>query len=389
MKLLLLSTYPPTPCGIAEYTHSLLVHLKLISRRRYIREVTILANEGSEKSHDYGIKVTVEPVFVVGEGKYDRAIDVLRRVPNHDIAHIQHEYVHHPPFSEEFLKFLSELRRRCRGIVMTMHTVYHVVKGREYIKYQLKLCEYVDLLIVHSRLQEFELLHQGVDVNKIVVIPHGTPYNPFVNYRREELCELLGLKDAVNTYVVFIPGFIRWDKGTDVVPELVKYLARELHENCIVVTAGTPQGNDGVAVFEKLSKYLIPSGKVSAVTINRYLTREELLALAALADVIVLPYREYRGHLGVSGMLHTVASSLKPIVCTKVPRLVEYYELVPELVVSVADPREIASMISYVLENYSYILKKIRPTLSEFVRRTHWSVVASKHLRTYLDIAMS
>ncbi len=57
----------------------------------------------------------------------------------------------------------------------------------------------------------------------------------------------------------------------------------------------------------------------SVVHVEKYLSHDQILKLAALADAIVLPYRDKPGAYAASGILHLSMGSLKPIVGTRVP----------------------------------------------------------------------
>lgn len=378
MKIGYISTFPPSKCGIAEYSYDLISSIKKISKNI---DIDVFADEESLERYDYELNIFVTRCFMKGIDNYSWLFEKIREHSPFDIIHIQHEYSLYPPVSKNFIEFLRKIKERgfCDRILITMHNVYHLCKGRSFIEYQKELCKSVDMIIVHSILQQYELWSQGVDMEKIHLIKHGTPLNPYIKYDTNSLAEILGMKDLIDKFKILIPGFIRWDKGFDFVTKISKELYN-INRNLVIIISGIPQGIDGIKIYDSIKDYKLEN----VVTIFKYLSKEELLALIAFSDLILLPYREHPGHLGISGMFHTAVSGLKPIIATKVPRLIEYQELVPELVLNGLNLKEIVDRIIYVYENYSYVLSKVKNKLRKFIFETNWFITGMRHLELYL-----
>lgn len=379
-KLGYLSTYPPERCGIGEYLYSLLEELRVL----YDGEIVIFTNKLSEhekpRKDNNGLIV---PSYKRGIPKYDELLENIKKYGPFKIFHIQHEWNIFPK-SNEFLDFLNELQNYVKKVIITLHTVLHVAntKIRDIKEYHHELSWLIDVLIVHNPLQEFELWSQGLNVEKIHEIPHGTLINPYVGTKsKSELAKDLGvpIEDVDNTFILTMPGFLRVDKGLDVLLRAFqRVLARK--KKVVLVVSGSYQG-DKVAI-EHVKSILESYFSKMMFTKNKYLSRDEMLKLMALSDLIVLPYRRDRGIYSVSGILHQALGSFKPIVGTKVPRLIEYYQLIPGLIVPPERDDLIAEKILYVMENYDKVLKLIN-SISWYVKRTSWKNVAKKHLNLY------
>jgi glycosyltransferase involved in cell wall biosynthesis len=89
-------------------------------------------------------------------------------------------------------------------------------------------------------------------------------------------------------------GFLRQDKGLDVV---VKALETLKDFDATLVVGGETKNRE----VEKLINKLIDSG---CIFIEKYFSNEEILMLASLADVILLPYKDNMGTYSVSVILH-------------------------------------------------------------------------------------
>ena len=62
-----------------------------------------------------------------------------------------------------------------------------------------------------------------------------------------------------------------------------------------------------------------------------YLLPQEILEVIALADAVALPYIDVKGLYSVSGALHLTMGSLKPVIGSRIPRLIELYQYASRL----------------------------------------------------------
>ncbi len=375
LKIVYVSTYPPTHCGVGEYTRMLTAGIKSIDPGI---QVYVVANvEAGESRYDPFSGAHVYPLFRRRSQRYSEVIDFLTDIGGTDILHVQHEYGIYG-FSNAILE--ASIKAREEGlvgkIVFTMHTVYHPLAGvEEAIRFQEGLNQ-CDAVIIHSHLQEFELRNQGVSSSKINRIPHGTLLNPYLGYPRYQLVNDLGLeKDRLNGFVIAFPGFLRRDKGFDILVDSLEYLGRE-NDDITVLVAGEVWHHevlDHLGCLDKLT---------NLVFWERYLTSDEILKLEAIADVIILPYNDPLAKYSVSGILHLSMGSLKPIIGTRVPRLIELYQYAPRLTVPPRNPRQLASLIRWVSRNYDLAVAYMS-YLYSYAVRTQWPRIARKHLALY------
>lgn len=74
--------------------------------------------------------------------------------------------------------------------------------------------------------------------------------------------------------------------------------------------------------------------------------------------------------------------SLKPIIGTRVPRLVELYQYAPRLTISPEDHLELADKINWLVRNYDHAVAYMA-TLYGYAARTQWYRMARRHLELY------
>ena len=367
-----MSRFPPAHCGVGEYTRMLVS--SIVSLRGDVEALVVATEKSGSAPYESECRVRVYPVLRESQPDYSGLLDVLTSIGGADIVHVQHEYGIFRD-GRQLASVLSEAaaERLTGAIVVTMHTVYHPYSGRgDALEFQASIGNIADTIIVHSRLQEFELASQGVGVSKITRIPHGTLINPYTGLPRQALAESIGLPPSkLNGFILVTPGFLRPDKGLDVLLEALQPLEGRIRYTFIA--AGEPRDSVLLSLLGRLR---------GAIVLPRYLSHDEILRLIALSDAVVLPYRDKPGSYSVSGILHLAMGALKPIIGSRVPRLVELYERAPRMCVAPGDPAALADKILWLHANYDVAV----PYMSEvyaYAARTQWPRVARRHLMLY------
>jgi glycosyltransferase involved in cell wall biosynthesis len=372
MRVGFVSRYPPVHCGIAEYTKMLSSAMKSLNPKV---DIVVFSTDES-KCEPYNDDVAyVYPCYSRFERDYSEFLETLRDLNGVDILHVQHEYGIYGS-NRELIEALLQAKREglAKAVGITMHTVDHPYSPRANVtlKFQSWLNE-LDFVVVHSPLQEFELHIQGINPSKVYRIPHGTLINPYLCRTREELCRSLGIECDFEGVILTIPGFLRRDKGVDILIESLRLLS-DLKFTLLIA---------GEAQEEEMAR-MIETSEFKTILIERYLSSDEILRVVALADAIVLPYRDKKAY-SVSGILHLSMGSLKPIVGTRVPRLIEFYQHAPRLTVPPSDPTALANKIRWLVNNYDYALAYMTEVYS-YAARTQWFRMASRHIKTYLNL---
>ena len=321
-------------------------------------------------------KARVVPLYGYRANSYHAIPAFLEEIGGADVVHLQHEYGIYGD-SSAILSALEEVwkKKLAKVIVITLHTVYHPYSGRSNaLAFQSTLNNrFIDVVIVHSRLQEFELQAQGVNPSKIVRIPHGTLINPYLGLPRAKLAKELGLDlVGLGDLILSIPGFIRPDKGFDILLEAIEGL-----KGFTILVAGE--------VKDQRLKELLEDAP-NTVVLDHYLSKDKMLKLIALSDAVVLPYRDKPGTYSVSGILHLAMGSLKPIIGTRVPRLIELYNNAPQMTITPGNPVELREKLVWLLQNYEHAMMYMERMYSYAVG-TAWRNIARKHLQLYVKLS--
>ena len=383
MRIAFLTTYPPTPCGIGEYTALLIEGLKEQCPRCSIH---VYADYYGKPHRPYMDErgALVIPCHARSRPSYKRILRALREgVKEHgkyDVLHIQHEYGLHPR-SEALIEFVENARKYADKIAVTLHSVYHSLMGHEYTWFQKRVSALADLIVIHSPVQEFELWSQGIGLDNVAMIPHGTLFNPYTKRPRKELLAKIGVKGiGDDDVIVTTPGFLRWDKGLDLlVDAALRLRARERRFKILI--AGDVQKKKHLPLVRSVIETVRKLESI-AILLKKRLRRDELLGVLAASDIVVLPYREKKGLFSVSGILHLAMGSRKPLVVTRIPRLFEYYYLVPSLAAPENNTAMIAERIDRLLRG-TIDVKDVVEKVWNYAVATSWSHVAEMHLEAY------
>jgi len=229
---------------------------------------------------------------------------------------------------------------------------------------------------------EFEIQHQGVDPLIIRRIPHGTLLNPYLGHPRYKLLRDLELGDNVlKGLTLSLFGFLRKDKGLDMLLEALKETDYG-KDSMSVIIGGELKDRELLEQIEDLSR------RVKLTFIRRYLMSDEILKIASIADIILLPYRDKYGVYSVSGILHLSMGSFKPLIGSRVPRLIELYQFAPRATVPPKKPAELTKKIRWMIENYDYAVAYMAHLYSYAVR-TQWLRMARRHLNLYHELLRS
>jgi len=388
LRLAYVSTYPPTHCGVAEYTRFLIRALKPLYPELEIYVLSDIGEGGSEVRLEGDVEV--HPSFIQGgSDDYSRLLDSISEIGGVDILHVQHEYGIYGR-DDRILKACLEAKREnlVKKVVFTLHTVYHPSsRSPETLAFQRELNR-ADALIVHSYLMEFELHNQGIDPTIVRRIPHGTLLNPHLDETRKELLLSLGLREREAPGIILTtPGFLRRDKGLDLLVNAMNSL-EPFRENFTLLIAGEKRVGGDPEAEKMIEAIEEESRKLNVIFLDRYLSDDEILRIAALSDIIILPYRDVAGKYSVSGILHLSMGSFKPIIGTRVPRLLELYQFSPRTTVTPMNPAELAKIIKWCIRNYDYVVAYMS-SLYGYAIRTQWVRMARRHLSLYRELLTS
>lgn len=352
----ILSTYPPTACGLATFSAALADGLA--ARDVDVRVVRLADGQSSTDTRIVGEMVNGSTLSAM------RCAELLNES---DVAVIQHEYgIYGGPDGDEVIDIIDGLRVPA---IVVAHTVL-----KDPTRQQRSVLEAVasraDQIIVMSEAAK-ERLRVGfsVDRRKIITVPHGAAVPAPVSGIRSR-------RPTVLTWGLIGPG-----KGIERVIEAMRSL-KGLPGRPRYLVAGRTHPKVLAADGEAYRNALIQQARRSGVADSVYFDTDyrdvaALTALAQAAAVVVLPYDST--DQVTSGVLVDAIASGRPVVATAFPHAVELLATGAGVVVDHDDPGALTTALRQVLTQ-----PRLSGAMAAEARRLApgmaWPVVANAYL---------
>jgi len=327
----LLSTYPPTQCGLATFTAALRRHIAGPSAATEDFGVVRLVDESDAASPP---EVVLDWIKGCATSR-QRAVAALNEF---DVAIVQHEYgIFGGPDGEEVLDVLEALRV---PTIVVLHTV--LVSPTDHQRAILEaVARAADAVVTMTRTAFRRLRAYDVDMSKGSVIPHGAHVPSRTIAPRYDPA-----RPTILTWGLLGPGKgIEWGLQAlallgDVGPAPRYLIVGKTHPK-VLKTQGEVYRHRLVARAKDL-------GVSHLVEFNAaYLSIDALEAIVRDADVILLPYDS--PDQVTSGVLIEAVAAGKPVISSRFPHAVELLGDGAGLLVPHRNPEAIATALTRVL----------------------------------------
>jgi glycosyltransferase involved in cell wall biosynthesis len=353
-----MSTYPPTHCGLATFASALSKGMLDVGAR----EVGVIDVSGAVAPTTSG------PVVASLQAQSPKSrIEVARVINGYDFLLLQHEFgIFGGNDGCEILEVLEDVHV---PIVVTLHTVpLRPTSGQRRVLEA--LAERADVLVAmtHVARDRFVDLYD-IDSAKVAVIPHGAT-----------LPASSGIPDTKNfTFLTW--GLLGPGKGIEwmidamaMVPELrgrIRYvIAGQTHPKILA--------NDGDGYRDMLKRRSRLLGVEEIIEFDdSYRTLDSLIELITSSTCVVLPYDSIDQI--TSGVLVDALAARRPVIATAFPHAVELLEYKAGLVVPHRDPVSLASAIREVV-NCKDKIPQMYDATADIAREHRWTAVAAKYL---------
>ncbi len=295
MRIALVSTYPPRPCGIGTFAADVGGALLGVDGVDRVERV-VLVNEPSRPQRPGLVATIVQEV----RGDYTRAARILDRL-DVEVVLLQHEYGIFGGADGEYVLSLAEALSQ--PLVVTLHTVLSEPTVHQ-AKVLAALCREAARVIVMTETARSLLVENGAcAADKVRIVPHGAPV--ILAERAAEYAGARATADEARIRGTYGPegerfllstfGLISSGKGIETVIEALPSII-ERHPEVLYVIAG--RTHPGVAHREgeryrmSLEQAVRDLGLDDHVEFDdRFLAIGEIADLLAATDVFVTPYK--------------------------------------------------------------------------------------------------
>lgn len=361
----IVSTYPPTLCGLATFAHAL--GRELVRAGHEVHVVRV------RRGHDGPSTGTA----VVGElVEHDLASreSVAAALSACDSVVLQHEYGIYP--GDDGVEVLDLVDAIDVPVIVVLHTVpLRPTARQKWITEELG--RRAEQLVVMSTAAHDRLCTlYDVEPGHVVTIPHGAAV-PAATATARVSGDPAGRAPDLLTWGLLGPG-----KGIEHAIDALAILARSGLRPRYTI-AGVTHPNVYAREADRYRLGLMRSSWANGVAASvdfddQYRDTAQLTAFVASARAVVLPY-DSRDQV-TSGVLVDALAAGRPVIATAFPHAVELLASGAGIVVPHANPAAMAAAIrsmlldTDVLEAMTAEARRIAPTLA-------WSTVASQYLR--------
>ena len=362
------STFPPTVCGIATYTASLIEALASSEEQTPRMGVVRLTDE---LTRDAGPPVVLHH----RTGERDSLHTAVEILNTYDTVSIQHEFgIFGGRDGSEVLDLMFNLEVPA---AVTLHTVLSHPSAHQRMIVE-TICELAQRIIVMSDTASSRLIDRyGVDPIDISVIAHGA--DPA--FAGPSL--VTGDRPLVLTWGLIGPG-----KGLEWAIEAFANL-KGLRPRPRYLIAGATHPHvrreSGESYRQGLKSLTDTLGLGKTIEFdNRYLGRADLARLVRSADVVVLPYES--AEQVTSGVLVEAIAASKPVVATAFPHAVELLSDGVGSVVPFGDSQQLADELRKIITDRPKRLLMARRA-QELAREWYWPTIGGRFAATMAEIA--
>jgi glycosyltransferase involved in cell wall biosynthesis len=355
-KFAMISTYPPTACGIATFAAALGGGLEERGA-----EVGIVRVGGPREDSNDRVIAQFSDVDGMLSG------EALARLHEADVVVVQHEYGIYPGRDGESI--VAALAAIERPTIVVAHTIleHPTSHQRSVLEDVVRFC---DALVVMTEAGRTRLCSGfDVDPSKISVIPHGAAVVAVSEPRPHRLHPLL------LTWGLLGPG-----KGIEWAIDALALL-KNLNPHAVYRIAGDTHPKvaalEGESYREMLARRALGRGVSDNVQFDAgYRDLPALAELISEASIVVLPYDS--PDQVTSGVLVDAIAAGRPVVATAFPHAIELLSSGAGIVVPRRDPVALANALRTILSNprlaesMAAEARRLAPSLA-------WSSVAARY----------
>jgi glycosyltransferase involved in cell wall biosynthesis len=356
----ILSSYPPTACGLATFSAALASGLSVHNSEVNVVRVVDAGGEIAPSHRVIGELVNGSP------GSVNDSSDALNRS---DIAIVQHEYgLYGGTDGDEVLEILGGLN--VPSIVIAHTILTHPTPHQRSVLNE--VAALADRVVVMTEAARFRLCEGfDVDARKVSTIAHGAAV-PATRVQR----------DRVGHPTMLTWGLIGPGKGIERVIEAMRTLQDlPIQPRYLVAGQTHPKvlATQGESYRRDRMNQANHHGLSSSVVFDAdYRDVESLTALIQSSTVVVLPYDST--DQVTSGVLVDAIAAGRPVVATAFPHAVELLSSGAGLVVDHGDPDAMALALRQVLTRPE-LAASMAAEASRIAPSLGWSNIASEYLQ--------
>lgn len=373
-KIVFLSTFPPTQCGIATYTQDTIKGITDVFGKSITCEICELVDKPKEKP------TQAFTLNTRNKEEYTKVAEEINNDKSVKLVHIQHEFgLFGGNYGDYLLDFLNVIKK---PLTYTFHSV--IPNPNQELKTFVKLLlSYSNSVFVMTN-QSKEILINDYDIKEEIItcVPHGTHIviyetpdqakQKFDIQDRKVLSTfgLLGEGKNIETGLRALPKIIEKD------PNVLYLIIGKTHPNLIV---------DGVDAYRDTLEAIVEELNLqnNVRFINKYLDTDELLDYLKATDIYLFTSKD--PNQAVSGTFSYAMSCACPIVASKIPHTREVLTPDSGILVDIGNVDQFAEATIKLLSDDN-LRREMGINSFTKTRASSWENVAITHMNTYKNL---
>ncbi|WP_026730022.1 glycosyltransferase [Flavobacterium denitrificans] len=370
-KIVFLSTFPPTQCGIATYTQDTIKGITNVFGKSIKCEICELVDKPKENpTQAYTLNTK-------NRDEYRTVAEEINKDENVKLVHIQHEFgLFAGNYGDHLLDFLNAIKK---PVTFTFHSVIPNPNNelKTFVKLLLTYSNSVFVMTNQSR----EILMNDYEIPEAVIttMHHGThivvyetPHQAKAKFNIQDRLVLstfglLGEGKNIETGLQALAKIIKKE------PNVLYLIIGKTHPNLII---------DGVDAYRDKLEAMVEdlNLKNNVRFINEYLDTEELLDYLKATDIYLFTSKD--PNQAVSGTFSYAMSCACPMVASKIPHTREV--LTPELgiLVDIGNVDQFAEAALKLISDEDLRHEMGIQAFSK-TRASSWENCAITHMNTY------
>lgn len=366
-SLAIVSTFPPTACGLATFAAALAGGLS----NNGVTDIGVVrCAVDSIPVRDDRVITTLEP------GRSQSIKEAAVALNSYDCVFLQHEFgIFGGEDGDDVVRLIDHLDV---PLVTTLHTIPTRPTNHQRATLERVIGDSDRVVTMTNAARDRLLNFYDVDPLDVVTIPHGATLPPPVAPRPAPVPTVL-------TWGLLGPGKgIEWvidalAEVSDVIPQITYLVAGRTHPKV--------KAREGESYRESLRDRARARGVESRVVFDQiYRDVPELIELVRSSSVVVLPYDS--DDQVTSGVLVDAVAAGVPVIATDFPHARELLSDGAGVVVPHRDPQAIARALRTIVTQAN-VAREMRRRAEELARLHDWTLVAEKYLDLVPSLAHS
>lgn len=366
-SLAIVSTFPPTACGLATFAAALAGGLS----NNGVTDIGVVrCAVDTIPVRDERVITTLEP------GRTQSIKEAAVALNSYDCIFLQHEFgIFGGEDGDDVVRLIDHLDV---PLVTTLHTIPTRPTNHQRATLERVIGDSDRVVTMTNAARDRLLNFYDVDPLDVVTIPHGATLPPPVAPRPAPVPTVL-------TWGLLGPGKgIEWvidalAEVSDVIPQITYLVAGRTHPKV--------KAREGESYRESLRDRARARGVESRVVFDQiYRDVPELIELVRSSSVVVLPYDS--DDQVTSGVLVDAVAAGVPVIATDFPHARELLSDGAGVVVPHRDPQAIARALRTIVTQAN-VAREMRRRAEELARLHDWTLVAEKYLDLVPSLAHS